>query len=124
MKFWSKLPSGGAAISPATAPSAAARPQPRAIVQLTRMPTSRLDAGFSAAARIARPTFVKRKNAHSNRTASSETPIVPRSAIDSATPATWIGRVENALGIDFTSGDQTQNAAPLQRKKRPTVRIA
>src|SRR5262249_45042305 len=124
MKFWSKLPSGGAAISPATAPSAAASPQPSAIVQVTRIPVSRLDSGFRAAARIARPTFVNRKNSHSSRTASSETPMIPRSEIEKATPAIWIGRVENALGIDFTSGDQIQNAAPLKTKNSPIVTIA
>src|SRR5690242_5169167 len=124
MKFWSKLPSPGAARRPATAPSAAARPQPSAIVQLTRTPTSRLESGLRAAARIARPSFVKRKNAQSKRTAPSETAMIPRSAIEKATPATWIGRVENGLGIDFTSGDQIQKAAPLKRKNRPIVRIA
>src|SRR5919198_4610897 len=119
MKFWSKLPSGGAAIRPATAPSAAARPQPSAIVQPTRIPVSRLESGLTAAARIASPIFVKRKKSQSSRTARSETPIVPTSAIENATPPTWIGRVENALGIDFTWADQIQNAAPLTTKKRP-----
>src|SRR3954463_6794538 len=124
MKFWSKLPSGGAAISPATAPSPVARPQPMAIVQLTLIPVSRLDSGFSAAALIASPSFVKRKNSQSKSTASKETPMIPRSAIEKATPATWIGRVENGLGIDFTSGDQIQKAAPLTTKKSPIVTIA
>src|SRR5262249_41465942 len=119
MKFWSKLPSGGAAISPATAPSAAAKPQPRAIVQVTRIPVSRLDSGFSAAALVARPTFVNRKKSQSSSTASSETPMIPRSEIEKATPAIWIGRVENAFGIDLTSGDQIQKAAPLTTKKSP-----
>src|SRR5204863_525006 len=35
---------------PATAPTEAARPQPRASIQPTRMPTRRLDSGFCAAA--------------------------------------------------------------------------
>src|SRR2546422_925135 len=35
---------------PATAPTAAARPQPSASIQPTRMPTRRLDSGFCAAA--------------------------------------------------------------------------
>src|SRR3954451_7340150 len=124
MKFWSKLPSGGAAISPATAPSAVASPQPSAIVQLTRMPVRRLDSGFWAAARIARPSFVNRKKSQSTSTASSETPMIPRSEIENATPATRIGRVEKAFGIDFTCGDQIQKAAPLTTKKSPIVTIA
>src|SRR5436309_5480231 len=118
MKFWSKEPSPGAARRPATAPSAAASPQPSAIVQLTRTPTSRLESGFCAAARIASPSLVKRKKSHKRRTAPSETAMIPRSAIEKATPPMWIGRVENGLGIDFTSGDQIQKAAPLKRKKR------
>src|SRR3954453_10498479 len=124
MKFWSKLPSGGAANSPAIAPSAVARPQPTAIVQLTRIPASRLDSGFWAAARIARPSFVNRKKSQSTSTASSETPMIPRSEIEKATPAIRTGRVEKALGIDFTSGDQIQKAAPLTTKKSPIVTIA
>src|SRR6266567_7763339 len=124
MKFWSKLPSGGAAISPATAPSAVASPQPSAIVQLTRIPVKRLDSGFSAAARIASPSFVNRKKSQSTSTASSETPMIPRSEIEKATPAIRIGRVEKAFGIDFTSGDQIQKAAPLTTKKSPIVTIA
>src|SRR5436190_15757561 len=35
-----------------------------------------------------------------------------------------MGRVENAFGIDLTSGDQIQKAAPLTTKKSPIVRIA
>ena len=42
---------------------AGARPQPIASIHPTRMPTSRLDTGFCAAARMARPSGVKRKNA-------------------------------------------------------------
>ena len=53
----------GATIIPATAPMAAARPHPSASIQPTRMPTSFADAGFCAAARIASPSGVKRKNA-------------------------------------------------------------
>src|SRR6266542_6942049 len=124
MKFWSKLPSGGAAISPATAPSAVASPQPSAIVQLTRIPVKRLDSGFSAAARIASPSFVNRKKSQSTSTATSETPMIPRSEIEKATPAIRIGRVEKAFGIDFTCGDQIQKATPLTTKKSPIVRIA
>ena len=42
---------------------AAARPQPIASIQPTRMPTRRLETGFCAAARIASPSGVKVKNA-------------------------------------------------------------
>ena len=45
----------GATIIPAVAPIAAASPQPSASIQPTRMPTSRLESGFCAAARIASP---------------------------------------------------------------------
>ena len=38
-----------------------AMPQPSAIIQLVLMPTRRADSGSDAAARIARPTRVKRK---------------------------------------------------------------
>src|SRR3954454_4296265 len=123
MKFWSKLPSGGAAISPATAPRPAARPQPRAIVQLTRMPARRLESGFRAAARIASPILVNRKKSQRTNTAPSETAMIPKSAIEKATPAMWIGRVENGLGIDFSSGDQIHEAAPLTTKKSATVSL-
>ena len=66
---------------------------------------------------------MKRKKSHSSATAASETAIVPRSWIENATPATSIGRVENAFGRLRTSGDQIQRAAPLTRKKRPSVTI-
>ena len=53
----------GATMRPATAPNTAASPQPSASIQLTRMPASRLDTGFCAAARMASPRGVKRKKA-------------------------------------------------------------
>ena len=51
----------GATIMPATAPTSAASPQPTPSIQPTRMPQSRLDTGFCAAARMARPSVVYRK---------------------------------------------------------------
>ena len=48
---------------------------------------------------------------------------MPRSWIENATPPTSIGRVEKAFGRLRTSGDQIQRAAPLMRKKRPSVTI-
>ena len=46
----------GAISMPATAPIDADMPQPIAIIQPTRMPTSRADSGLAAAARIASPS--------------------------------------------------------------------
>src|SRR5215510_9639310 len=123
IRFWSKLASAGAVSIPETAPIAAARPQPSASIQLTRTPTRRLASGFTAAAREASPSFVKRKKTQSNATAPRETAIVPRSEIENATPATSIGRVENAFGRLRVSGDQIQRAAPLTTKKSPSVTI-
>jgi hypothetical protein len=54
----------GAAIIPATAPIAAANPQPKADIRPTRMPTSRLDTGFRAAARIANPRSKAEEKEH------------------------------------------------------------
>jgi hypothetical protein len=63
----------GAAIIPATAPMAAANPQPKANIRPTRMPTSRLDTGFRAAARIANPRAVKRKKKNTRIKTAMET---------------------------------------------------
>ena len=52
----------GAISMPATEPIAAAMPQPSAVIQPTRMPASRADSGLAAAARIASPMRVWRKN--------------------------------------------------------------
>ena len=43
--------------TPATVPMAAARPHPSISIAPTGMPTSRLDSGFDATARMARPTW-------------------------------------------------------------------
>ena len=67
----------GATIMPATAPMAAAKPQPRPNIQLTRMPTSLAESGFCAAARMAKPTLVKRKNAKSANSTTKSTPAEP-----------------------------------------------
>ena len=53
----------GATSMPATDPTRAASPQPSASIQPTRMPQSRLEAGFWAAARMASPRVVNRKKA-------------------------------------------------------------
>ena len=67
----------GATIIPATAPTAAASPQPSASIQPTRIPTRRPDIGFCAAARIARPSGVKRKNRYRSKSTTSVTPRAP-----------------------------------------------
>ena len=56
-----------------------ASPQPKASIQPTRIPTSRLDVGFCAAARMASPSGVKRKNAYSSNSTTSVMPIAPSS---------------------------------------------
>ena len=70
----------GAVSMPATAPSTAARPQPRPSISGTLTPTRRASAGLTAAARSARPTFVNWKNAQRTTTAPKQTAIVPMSA--------------------------------------------
>jgi hypothetical protein len=79
--------------------------------------------GSTAAAREARPSFVKRKKAQSSATAPSETAIVPRSWIENATPATSIGPRREGVRQAPHLGDQIQRAAPLTRKKSPSVTI-
>ena len=87
----------GATIMPAIAPIAAARPQPSASIQPTRMPTRRLDTGFCAAARIARPSGVKRKKANSSSSTTSVTPIAP-SSCDETYELPNSGSAGNGLG--------------------------
>ncbi|MCY1525930.1 hypothetical protein D9M68_609310 [compost metagenome] len=61
---------------------APAKPQPSMSMRPTLMPTSRDEAAFCAAARIARPSGVKRKKANSSSTTSSVTPMAPISCAD------------------------------------------
>ena len=77
-----------AAIIPATAPSTAASPQPSDSIQLTRMPTSRAASGRTAAARIARPSFVNWKSSQRTNTDAIEIRIVAMSCRENATPPT------------------------------------
>ena len=72
----------GATMMPAMAPMAPARPQPKASIQPTRMPTSRLLMGFCAAARMARPSGVKRKNANNMASTTSVMPMEPSSWLE------------------------------------------
>ena len=75
----------GSVISPETAPRTAARPQPVASIQLTRTPTSEAAAGRSAAARIARPSFVNWKRSHRRMTDRIDKSRTPRSWRENAT---------------------------------------
>ena len=76
----------GATIIPDTAPRLAAKPQPAAYIHPTRTPISRLATGAIAAARMARPIFVKRKNSQSTITVTSVTAMTPTSWCEIATP--------------------------------------
>src|SRR2546430_17102010 len=87
----------GAAIKPAIAPSTAANPQPSASIQPTRTPMSLLASELTATERIANPSVVKRKNAHSTKTDKRHTQNVPMSWIETATPATSTERLGNGL---------------------------
>ena len=58
----------------------AANPQPKADIRPTRMPTSRLDTGFRAAARIANPRGVKRKKRNTRIKTANVTAITSASA--------------------------------------------
>ena len=88
----------GATSMPATAPTRAARPQPSASIQPTRMPQSRLDPGFWAAARIARPSVVYRKKRKSRQSITRVTAITPRSCWPKTTFPSRMGVFENGLG--------------------------
>ncbi|MNH32383.1 hypothetical protein D3C79_928210 [compost metagenome] len=68
----------------------------------TLMPTSRDEAAFCAAARIARPRGVKRKNENSATTTSSVTTMAPTSCADiMALPyqASWGKGLGNCLMV-------------------------
>ncbi len=113
----------GAASIPATAPSAAASPQPKESIQVTRTPTSRASAGFTAAARIARPSFVYWNSAQRSATIASTTAIVPMSAVVIATPAISVVPAGNGLSTARTSPPQIQVTRPLIMIRRPIVTI-
>ena len=78
--FWQQVLAGiatGAISMPAIEPIAAAMPQPSAFIQPTRTPTSRAETGLAAAARIDRPTRVKRKKKYRKRSRRMVTLIIP-----------------------------------------------
>ena len=67
----------GATSTPASAPSSAASPQPIISVRPTLMPTSRLEAGLAAAARIASPSLVRLKSRNSSPLTASRIATIP-----------------------------------------------
>src|SRR6266511_4165244 len=115
--------SRGATSTPASAPSNAARPQPSISMRPTRMPTRRLESGFSAAARIARPSLVRWNSSPSSATTASSTAMIPSDSIESSTPpsrATPLGKMD---GKPRLVNPQIQPAAALTRMNRPRVTI-
>ena len=108
----------GATIMPATAPIAAARPQPSASIHDTRMPTSRAESGLSAAARMASPSGVKRKNANRVSSTASITPTDPTSCAVKY----FVANIEsfgNGLGNDFSVCSKIQPDSALKISSRP-----
>src|SRR5215204_360266 len=49
--------------------------------------------------------------------------MIPMSWIENATPATWIGRVENGDSNVFTCAPQIHDDAPLKTSASPSVTI-
>ena len=113
----------GSAIRPATAPSIAARPQPIASITSTRTPTSDAAAGRSAAARIARPTFVNWKSAHSATTEMIDTAKTPMSCAETATPPLRKTLLPNGDCMNLMSAPQIHATTPSIRMNRPSVTI-
>src|SRR6185503_14239258 len=116
MRFGSRKRLGAASI-PEIAPSTAARPQPSESIHVTRTPTSRASAGLTAAARIARPTFVYWKSAHSTTTVASTTPIVDVLDRDRDTGDVDRAGRERALhGAHLPRPDQRHEAVEREQK--------
>ena len=86
----------GATIIPAVAPIAAAKPQPIASMRPTRIPQSRAETGFCAAARMAKPVEVKRKKTNKRTSMISVTAMTPRSRVVISAPSN--GRSGKGLG--------------------------
>src|SRR5215211_2124523 len=113
----------GAAIIPAIAPSTAASPHPSASIHPTRTPTSLLVVGLIAEARIASPSGVRLKNAHSSATVARQTQNVPTSCDEIATPPTSHVVFGNGLSNALPSAPPIHPAAPLSAIRRPIVTI-
>ena len=113
----------GATIIPLTAPSAAAKPQPSASSQPVRTPSRRAASRFRAPARIASPSFVKRKNRYSTTTQPMVTPNVPTSCLPMWTPPITHDVGDQGLGKNLISGDQIQAARPFRITSSAIVAI-
>ena len=87
------------------------------------MPTSRDESGFTAAARRASPSFVKRKNSASRTTSPMDTRTIPMSCTLMGTPATSIVRVENGPWNCLFAPPQITLIRPLSSSARPSVTI-
>ena len=83
----------------------------------------RASAGFTAAARMARPSVVYWKSSHRAATVASTTAIVPMSAVVIATPAICVVPAGNGLCTARTSPPQIRITRPLIRIRRPIVTI-
>ena len=97
---------------------AAANPHPMPSIHDTRMPTSRADSGFWAAARMARPTGVKRKNENRAASTHSITAIVP----NSWALKYWVSMNEpfgNGVGNGLIVWSKIQPATELKITSRP-----
>ena len=113
----------GATIIPLTAPSTAAKPQPSASSHDVRTPRRRAASGFSAPARMARPSFVNRKKSQSTTRQASVTPSVPTSCCEMCTPSITQVFVGKGLGKNSIWGDQIHPASPLKITSRAIVAI-
>ncbi len=115
--------SRGATRMPAIAPTVAASPHPSISMRPTRMPTSRLDTGSSAAARIASPSRVRWNSRNSRPTTTSSTATMPSDSIDSRTPPTPTVPSGKVDGKPRLENPQIQPAPLLMRMNSPRVTI-
>jgi hypothetical protein len=90
----------------------------------TSMPTRRLDSGFCAAARIARPSLVCWNSSHSRPTTASSTAMMPSDSIDSATSPSCAAPLGKMDGKPRLVYPQIQPAAALSSTSRPRVTIS
>src|SRR5215208_5067873 len=114
MKLGEKTNCAGAASIPATAESAAAKPQPIASIHVTRTPSNRLAVGFTADERSARPIFVNLKNAHRSTTHTRTTSRLNTDCCGTWTSPTLQVPVGNGERSSFSSGFQIQLASPFR----------
>ena len=87
------------------------------------MPTRRLAAGFTAAARIASPSFVCWKISQRTPTTTSRTATSPSDSTLVAIPPTDTASSGNTLGKPRLVEPQIQRARPLTRMNSPSVTV-